>query len=104
MNEKVDQMISENREVFTAMLNKYLDNLYETEISTTPEEIERLEVLRRKVIEGERVNELEFSLILLLITHALKKINNYKDMYLKASKDMTDLKENLVLLFEDYKT
>ena len=103
MNEKIDQLISKYREFLTSLLNQYLDSLYEDKTISTSEQTDRFEILRRKIIEGKRLNDLEFSLILLLVTHALEKIKNYKERYSKAFEETTILKENLISLFNEYK-
>lgn len=102
MTEDIKNIISKNKEVFIATLNKFLDTYYTSNgEDTTDENAVLYEGLRKKVIKEEELSDLDISLLLILVSYQINKFKGLEMQYKLAHEELGIIQEELQQKFND---
>lgn len=101
MNENLKTIIIQNKTVFIATLNKFLDTYYEENNENKEDENAILyEDLRKKIINEEDLSDLNISLLLILLSYQINKFKNLEQQYKFTHEQLTLIQDQIQLNFK----
>lgn len=102
MIKDIKNIISKNKEVFVATLNKFLDTYYASNGEDhTDENAVLYEGLRKKVIQEDELSDLDVSLLLILVSYQINKFKSLETQYKFAHEQLIVIQEELQQKFNN---
>jgi hypothetical protein len=86
-------ILTDNKDVFVSMINKFLDTLYDKDDGDVSAPM--YEELRRAIIDGTELTSLQKNLLLILVTFYVNKFTGLVAQYTQAVDQFTIIKSKI---------